>query len=86
MPAIQSKPDPTYVEMGECAQFLNFDILFENTGDEDLQFSRIVANVLNAWGELVLRKFLFKMKVPDRGYVETGEVIRSNFKYSSRNI
>jgi hypothetical protein len=52
------KPEPVYIEMGGYAQFLNFDILLENDGEEDLSFEKIVARFLNSKGELILRKFL----------------------------
>ena len=58
MMLINTKPGVIYIEMGEYAQYLNFDFILENDGEEDLIITKVIAKFLNNKGELILRKFL----------------------------
>jgi hypothetical protein len=68
---IKTKPEKIYIEMGEYAQYLNFDFILENDGEEDVTITKIIASFLNEKGELILRKFLNQ-----NGMVPNLEIVR----------
>jgi len=51
-------PDPAYIEHDDKTQYVNFDLLIENLGDEALRINRIDLVVLDAGNAVVLRKYL----------------------------
>jgi hypothetical protein len=55
---ITAVPDPAYIERDIGSQYVNFDLVFENTGNERLRVNRIDLVVLDKAGAVAVRRYL----------------------------
>ena len=55
---ITVEPRPAYIEQSATSQFVNFDLIVENSTDEPLDVDEVQVSVHDRAGKLVLRKFV----------------------------
>lgn len=55
---IKTGPTDIYIEKGEGAQYINFEFLIQNAGNDTLTIESIALSVRNKNGQLTLKKFI----------------------------
>jgi hypothetical protein len=55
---VTAEPRPVWIEQSATAQFVNFDLVVDNTSDQPLDLDEVQVSVYDRAGKLVLRKFI----------------------------